>query len=122
MLTACLGFEIYNDNASFAELIAECQPHAASTVNNVGNHRTRQIEPHQNWLARLFHVKPATRYICFSVSKCRARQEIVGLLKEWKKYGMKDIVVDKEQNTVFGRVGPRNCESWIGLIPLNQKC
>ncbi|KAI0874515.1 hypothetical protein GGS24DRAFT_335483 [Hypoxylon argillaceum] len=69
---------------------------------------TRNIEPQQNWLARLFRVKPATRYLCFSISRRRARQETAILLKEWRKYGMRDIEVDKERNIVFARLGQEN--------------
>ncbi|KAL7621546.1 serine/threonine-protein kinase gin4 [Parahypoxylon ruwenzoriense] len=68
----------------------------------------RNIEPQQNWLARLFRVKPATRYICFSISRRRVRQEIAILLREWRCYGMRDIVVDKERNLVFARVAQKN--------------
>ncbi len=70
----------------------------------------RQIEVHQNWLARLFRVKPATRNICFSISKRRARQEVAILLREWRQYGMKDVQVDKERNIVFARVSRKNCK------------
>ncbi|OTB15366.1 hypothetical protein K445DRAFT_117549 [Daldinia sp. EC12] len=69
---------------------------------------SRNIEPQQNWLARLFRVKPATRYLCFSIPRRRVRQEIVFLLKEWRRHGMRDIVVDKERNLVFARVGNKN--------------
>ncbi|KAI0447245.1 hypothetical protein F4803DRAFT_500316 [Xylaria telfairii] len=69
---------------------------------------TRNIEPQQNWLARLFRVKPATKYICFSISRRRARQETVILLKEWRQYGIRDVEVDKERNIVFARVGRPN--------------
>ncbi|KAI2639393.1 hypothetical protein GGS21DRAFT_428270 [Xylaria nigripes] len=69
---------------------------------------TRNIEPQQNWLARLFRVKPATKYLCFSISRRRARQEMAILLKEWRKYGIRDVQVDKERNIVFARVGPKN--------------
>jgi serine/threonine-protein kinase HSL1 (negative regulator of Swe1 kinase) len=114
-LKSNIGFEIQDDSASIAESIAEEQWQShVGRVPNFENPRTRQIEPQQNWLARLFHVKPAMRFICFSVSKRRARQEIASLLKEWRKYGAKDIVVDKERNIVFGRVGPRNCKSPAG--------
>jgi len=70
---------------------------------------TRNIEPQQNWLARLFRVKPATKHLCFSISRRRARQEMVILLKEWRKYGIRDVQVDKERNIVFARVGEKNC-------------
>ncbi|KAI0013784.1 hypothetical protein F4779DRAFT_638936 [Xylariaceae sp. FL0662B] len=69
---------------------------------------TRNIEPQQGWLARLFRVKPATRYLCFSISRRRVRQEIAFLLKEWRPYGIRDIVVDKERNLVFARVAKKN--------------
>ncbi len=72
---------------------------------------TRNIEPQRSWLARLFRVKPATRYICFSISRRRARQEIAILLREWRKYGIRDVQVDKERNIVFARVGKNNCKS-----------
>ncbi|KAI1457319.1 Pkinase-domain-containing protein [Annulohypoxylon moriforme] len=68
----------------------------------------RNIEPHQSWLARLFRVKPATRYICFSLSKRRTRQEISILLKQWRRHGMRGVVVDRERNLVFARVGKKN--------------
>ncbi len=71
---------------------------------------TRNIEPQQSWLARLFRVKPATKYLCFCISRRRARQEIVILLKEWRKYGIRDVEVDKERNIVFARVGEDNCK------------
>lgn len=70
----------------------------------------RNIEPQQNWLARLFRVKPATRHLCFSVSRRRARQETATLLKEWRKYGMYDVEVDKDRNIVFARLGQPNCK------------
>ncbi|KAK0733644.1 hypothetical protein B0T26DRAFT_30934 [Lasiosphaeria miniovina] len=73
--------------------------------NDVG---TRKIEVHQNWLSRLFRVKPATRYLCFTAPKRRARQEVAILLREWRKYGIKDVETDKERNIVFARVSTKN--------------
>ncbi|CAN8100656.1 unnamed protein product [Discula destructiva] len=68
----------------------------------------RKIEPQQNWLARLFHVKPATRYLCLQISSRRARQEVAILLREWRKWGIRDVEVDKERNILFARVGKKN--------------
>ncbi|KAA8569343.1 hypothetical protein EYC84_000995 [Monilinia fructicola] len=70
--------------------------------------RARQIEPQQNWLAKLFHVKPASKFICFCVSKRAARLEVAKVLKDWKRYGIKDVQVDKQRNIVFGKVGKEN--------------
>ncbi|WQF83241.1 Putative serine/threonine-protein kinase, active [Colletotrichum destructivum] len=72
----------------------------------------RTIDVHRNWLARLFGVKPATSYVCLMMSRKRSRQEIVALLKDWRRYGMGDIQVDKERNIVFARVG---AENYLGM-------
>ncbi|CAF3481016.1 unnamed protein product, partial [Fusarium graminearum] len=68
----------------------------------------RNIEVKQNWLARLFRVKPATDHICMTISRRRARQEVTILLREWRKYGIRDIQVDKQRNIVFARVADKN--------------
>lgn len=68
----------------------------------------RQIDVHQNWLARLFRVKPATRLLCFSMPRRRARQEVAILLREWRQFGIKDVEVDKERNIIFARVDAQN--------------
>jgi hypothetical protein len=70
----------------------------------------RKIEVQQNWLARLFRVKPAMRHLCFNMPKRRGRQEVAILLREWRKYGIKDVEVDKERNIIFARVGAKNCK------------
>lgn len=70
----------------------------------------RKIEVHQNWLARLFRVKPATRHLCFTILKRRSRQEVAILLREWRQYGIKDVEVDKERNIIFAKVGGKNCK------------
>lgn len=70
----------------------------------------RKIEVEQNWLARLFRVKPAMRHLCFNILKRRARQEVAILLREWRQYGIKDVEVDKERNIIFARVGGKNCK------------
>lgn len=71
----------------------------------------RHIEVKQNWLARLFKVKPATSHICMVMSRKRARQEVAMLLREWRKYGIRGVTIDKQRNIVFARVAARNCKS-----------
>lgn len=72
---------------------------------------SRNIEVKQNWLARLFRVKPATSHLCMEISRKRARQEVAILLREWRRYGIKGIQVDKQRNIVFARLGPQNCKN-----------
>lgn len=73
----------------------------------------RKIEVQQNWLARLFRVKPATRYLCFTIPKRRARQDIATLLKTWRRHGIDELQVDKERCVIFALLSERN--------PLNLK-
>ncbi|KAL2141695.1 hypothetical protein VTI28DRAFT_2061 [Corynascus sepedonium] len=83
----------------------------SSTANGVWSESDggiRKIEVQQNWLARLFRVKPAMRYLCFNILRRRARQEMAILLREWRKYGIRDVEVDKQRNIIFARVGAKN--------------
>jgi hypothetical protein len=64
-------------------------------------------------LARLFRVKPVQDYLCLTISRKSARQELAVLLRDWRRHGMRDVVVDKERNIVFARVGANNCKSTL---------
>ena len=87
------------------------QPQGALSNDNDLNsppaHRTIDPQP-QNWLARFFRIKPATRVLCFQVSKVRARKEITTIFRDWRKYGMRDIHVDKTTSRVWASVGAKN--------------
>lgn len=78
--------------------------------------RQSQLEPHQSWIARIFKVKPLTRYICCSTSRRKAREEICYLFKEWKRYGIRDIVINKGHNMVFAKVMAPNGKSTVGTM------
>ena len=70
----------------------------------------RTIQPqHQNWFARLLRIKPAVIVLCFQAPQVRARKEVTSVFKHWKKYGMRDIVVDKAAGRVWARVDVKNC-------------
>lgn len=70
----------------------------------------RAIHPqHQNWFMRFLRIKPAVSVMCFQVSKMRARKEVTGVFRDWKRYGMRDIVVDKAAGRVWARVDGNNC-------------
>jgi hypothetical protein len=74
----------------------------------------------QNWFARFFHVKPATRVIAFNIPKIKSRKEVYKTLRDWKKYGMEDVHLDKAENIIYGRVAEGNCEPYhhpISEIP-----
>ncbi|RMZ91980.1 hypothetical protein DV736_g799, partial [Chaetothyriales sp. CBS 134916] len=76
------------------------------------------IELSQNWFAKMFHIKPATRIMCLSVSKMRARKELVKVLKNWHKYGLRDVVFERRAggDVVRGRVDACN---YLHIKPVN---
>lgn len=91
-----------------------------STLSNVTPGPPRAIQPHQNWLARFLRVKPAVATMCFQVSKVRARREIASLLREWRKYGIRDIVVDKNMSRIWAKVARNNC-AYFAPLPFPSK-
>lgn len=103
------AFKLYDDN-NVESSVGDDLGHYLPKQANYRDDSTRQIEPQQNWLARLFLVKPATSYLCFNLTKRRARQEVALLLKDWRQFGIKDVVVNKPRNLVFGKVAPTNCK------------
>ena len=70
----------------------------------------RDIGVERSWFARIFHIKPTSKIICFSEGRGKIRQEIVRLLRGWKVYGMRDVVFDRERNLVLGRLAGGNCK------------
>lgn len=84
-----------------------------SALSMPGPVAPREIHPqHQNWLMKFLRIKPAVTIMPFQVNRVRARKELVTLLREWRRYGMKDIVVDKAAGRVWARVGVNNCKSF----------
>ena len=69
----------------------------------------------QNWFARVFQIKPASRVIALNTSKVKGRKELYKMLREWEDYGMEDVYLDKNNSVVHGRVGAANCQS-LSLI------
>ena len=76
------------------------------------------IEISQNWFAKFFHIKPATRIIGLSAGKVKAKKELVKALKDWRKYGLRDVVSERRGGTdiVRARVDASNCEASLFLV------
>jgi hypothetical protein len=72
----------------------------------------------QNWFARVFQIKPASKVIALNTSKVKGRKEVYRLLREWEDYGMEDVYMDKGNSIVHGRVGEVNCKSCLCLLAL----
>jgi Fungal kinase associated-1 domain len=57
------------------------------------------------------HIKPASKTVCFQVGRGRARQEVVRLLRDWHRFGVRDVVYDRKSNVVNARVDKANRKS-----------
>ncbi|EXJ81169.1 CAMK/CAMKL/GIN4 protein kinase [Capronia epimyces CBS 606.96] len=76
------------------------------------------IEINQNWFAKFFHIKPAARVVCLQINKGKARRELVKILKDWRKYGLRDVVAEQRggADVVRGRVDACN---YLQLKPVH---
>ncbi|RAL11003.1 serine/threonine-protein kinase [Aspergillus homomorphus CBS 101889] len=62
----------------------------------------------QNWFARVFHFKPATRVVALNTSTTKARKDVHRILRDWKKYGMQDVYLNRDKRVIYGTVGEGN--------------
>ncbi|KAM0722783.1 hypothetical protein Q7P37_002225 [Cladosporium fusiforme] len=62
----------------------------------------------RSWFARFLNIKPASKLLCFSIPRGRARQELVLLLKEWQRHGIRDLEYSREHNSISARVDKNN--------------
>lgn len=103
------GYDDLYDNTTVGDFITDvkCCSNVRKSID-YKNSRYRQVVPQRNWWARLFKVKPVIRFICFSIPKKKALLEILGLLREWRRFGIEGIQVDKSRSIIFGQVGVEN--------------
>ena len=90
---------ISNSNASFFSA-ASPAPSSDDSPPSAG--------PERSWFARFFNLKPATKVLCFSLPRGRARQELYILLREWQRHGIRDLHYSRETNTISARVDKQN--------------
>lgn len=105
------GHELKKANNSKETKLGDNEPNPL-TANTKTSAGTRAVHINQNWFARFFHIKPASRLICLCVSKAKARREIVKILRDWKKYGLRDVVTERSNggDLISGRVDSMNCK------------
>lgn len=46
--------------------------------------------------------------LCFSIPRGRARQELVILLREWQRHGVRDLEYSRQTNTITARIDKDN--------------
>lgn len=79
---------------------------------------SRDLGVQRSWLTRFLHIKPASKILCFDTGRGRVRTELVRLLRNWRLYGLRDVVLDREKNLIFGRLASENCEHPLRLTAL----
>lgn len=68
----------------------------------------RAPEAQTNWLSRFLHIKPANKVLCFQVSRGKVRQDLVRLLRDWQRFGVRDVIYDRQTNIINARVDKNN--------------
>ncbi|KAF2098131.1 Pkinase-domain-containing protein [Rhizodiscina lignyota] len=82
--------------------------------------RATPVENQQsNWLARFLHIKPASRTMCFQVGRGRVRQELVRMLRDWKRFGVRDVTFDRVTNVVNWRIDKSNLVQDLKIKPVS---
>jgi serine/threonine-protein kinase HSL1 (negative regulator of Swe1 kinase) len=61
-----------------------------------------------NWLSRFLHIKPASRTLCFHVGRGKVRQDLVRLLRDWQRFGVRDVAFDRKTNVINACVDKAN--------------
>jgi hypothetical protein len=61
-----------------------------------------------NWLSRFLHIKPANKTLCFHIGRGKVRQDLVRLLRDWQRFGIRDVGFDRETNMINARVDKNN--------------
>jgi serine/threonine-protein kinase HSL1 (negative regulator of Swe1 kinase) len=70
--------------------------------------RTGPPEMQMNWLSRFLHIKPANKTLCFHIGRGKVRQDLVRLLRDWQRFGIRDVTFNRETNIINARVDRNN--------------
>ena len=53
-------------------------------------------------------IKPANRALCFQVRRGKVRRELEHLLRDWQRYGVRDVTCDRTTMVITARVDKNN--------------
>ncbi|KAF3046844.1 hypothetical protein E8E11_009428 [Didymella keratinophila] len=71
-------------------------------------HRPGPPDVQMNWLSRFLHIKPASKTLCFHIGRGKVRGDLVRLLRDWQRFGVRDVMFDRTANTINARVDKTN--------------
>jgi hypothetical protein len=78
----------------------------SDTTDHGNRHGPREVQ--MNWLSRFLHIKPASKTLCFQVGRGRVRQDLDRLLRDWQRFGVRDVNLDRNNNVINARVDKSN--------------
>ncbi len=85
--------------------------------------RTGPAEVHKNWLSRFLHIKPASKILCFHIGRGKVRQDLVRLLRDWQRFGVRDVTFDRKTNVINARVDKVNRKCLLPFrIVFSERC
>nr|KMM66857.1 BR serine/threonine-protein kinase 1 [Coccidioides posadasii RMSCC 3488] len=94
------------DNKDESDIFGTNDHFLSNTQNEAGS--PTHPASSQNWFMKFFRIKAASKVIALNAPKARARKEVIKILREWKRYGIEGIRVDKQNSVIRGRVGELN--------------
>ncbi|KAF2873203.1 serine/threonine-protein kinase-like protein GIN4 [Massariosphaeria phaeospora] len=65
-------------------------------------------EVQQNWLSRFLHIKPANKVLCFQIGRGKVRQDLVYTLRDWQRFGVRDVTYNRNTNVINARIDKNN--------------
>ncbi|KAL1600076.1 serine/threonine-protein kinase gin4 [Nothophoma quercina] len=77
-------------------------------VSGEAVNRAGPPEVQMNWLSRFLHIKPASKTLCFHVGRGKVRGDLVRLLRDWQRFGVRDVTFDRKANVINARVDKVN--------------
>ena len=100
-------------NSSSSSILSNhvVRPNSSESVN-----RSSPPDVQTNWLSRFLHIKPASKTLCFQVTRGKVRGDLVRLLRDWQRFGVRDVTFDRNDNTINARVDKTNRKSLLCSI------
>jgi len=92
-------------NLSSSSILSNFDLGAESSTDVV---RNGPPEMQMNWLSRFLHIKPANKTLCFHIGRGKVRQDLVRLLRDWQRFGVHDVSLDREANSISARIDKSN--------------
>ncbi|KAF2017300.1 Pkinase-domain-containing protein [Aaosphaeria arxii CBS 175.79] len=92
-----------SDNFSTSSILSDYDLEDGSAAS-----RNRAPEYQMNWLSRFLHIKPASGVLCFQLGRGKVRNDLVRLLRDWQRFGVRDVTFDRQANTINARIDKNN--------------